>query len=49
MIKAIGRRSLAAADYAIVGLLALVAMTSTAYAFTAPAPGDLGYDITTSS
>jgi hypothetical protein len=45
MIKALSRRWLAAADYMVVGLLALLAMTSAAYAFTAPAPGDLGYDI----
>ena len=39
------RQAVLASDYAVGGLIALVAMTSAAHAFTAPAQGDLGYDI----
>jgi hypothetical protein len=41
----LGRASLKTTDIAALGLLALVASMSMAHAFTAPAAGDLGYDI----
>ncbi|MCB4858263.1 hypothetical protein K7W03_01505 [Sphingobium sp. PNB] len=45
MIKALGRRSLTAAEHSITALLAIFAAMGIAHAFTAPAAGDLGYDI----
>ena len=38
-------RALALADHGTTALVALLAMTSIAHAFSAPAAGDLGYDI----
>lgn len=45
MIKAIGKASLGAADFALMAVAALIVSMGTAGAFTAPAAGDLGYDI----
>ncbi|MBV1686393.1 hypothetical protein KRR38_01575 [Novosphingobium sp. G106] len=45
MIKALGRASLTAADYSLMAALALMVTMGVANAFTAPAAGDLGYDI----
>lgn len=45
MIKVLGRRGIVAADYTLTGLVAVIAATGIAHAFTAPAAGDLGYDI----
>jgi len=45
MIKALIRRGLTAADQMLVVAIAMLAMTGIAEAFSAPAAGDLGYDI----
>lgn len=45
MIKALGRVSFRAADYTLMAAAALIVTMGTAGAFTAPAAGDLGYDI----
>ena len=45
VLRVLGPRALVASDYTLGGLVALLAMTSAAHAFTAPAQGDLGYDI----
>jgi hypothetical protein len=45
MIKALGKASLSAADYSLMAVAALMVTMGAANAFTAPAAGDLGYDI----
>ena len=45
MTKALPVRTLVAIDFAISGLIAVLLAAGAAHAFTAPAPGDLGYDI----
>lgn len=45
MIKTLAKASLTAADYSVIATLALMVTVSVANAFTAPAAGDLGYDI----
>lgn len=45
VLRSLGPRTMVAWDYTLGGLAALLAMTSVAHAFSAPAQGDLGYDI----
>ena len=45
MIKALGRASFRTADYSLMAVAALMVSMGVANAFTAPAAGDLGYDI----
>jgi hypothetical protein len=45
MIKTLGNALVARADFVALALLALIATAGVASAFTAPAVGDLGYDI----
>jgi hypothetical protein len=45
MTKTLSARALAALDFGLAALVGLILAASAAYAFTAPAPGDLGYDI----
>jgi hypothetical protein len=45
MIKSLGKATLTTADYALLASAALFLSMGAANAFTAPAPGDLGYDI----
>lgn len=45
MIKALRKASLSAADYTMMTAAALLLSMGAANAFTAPAAGDLGYDI----
>lgn len=45
VLRPFAARSLVAADVTLGSVIALMAMTSVAHAFTAPAQGDLGYDI----
>lgn len=45
MLKLLGKATLKSTDYAALGLIAIMATMGVANAFTAPAAGDLGYDI----
>jgi len=45
MTKALPVRTLITIDFAVTGFIALILATSLAHAFSAPAAGDLGYDI----
>ncbi|WP_068090279.1 hypothetical protein [Novosphingobium rosa] len=45
VLRASGFRSAASTDLALTGLIATLAIASAAHAFSAPAQGDLGYDI----
>lgn len=45
MIKALTNRALRLSDHGIVAIATLIALAGAAHAFTAPAAGDLGYDI----